>query len=176
MTALERRYLTTHEQLTASIEQEIQAAGRAGREPDIELLKERMVNNLAALRSDSHAIHVTPVENQIRELLLTVKGKTAANIRAARSMDIPAMVTELWHAGVAVGQRQGPGEGFIVKSQAEYDAAVAKGVDDWKSANPGVSSRTSGGGAPDSRTESEILGDPNTPIETINRLMAAKGL
>lgn len=85
-------------------------------------------------------VHLTPVNQALNTALLALLGDTVQNRRAVAARNIPQKLTDLYQAGVNVGKYSGPGEGYVVKAQKEYDAdietAKTRAVDDFKSSRP----------------------------------------
>lgn len=145
---------TTRQNIKTAIQTEIEAAANAGREPDLALIEERIERHIANLDEKAGEKHLAPYETSLGKLLLSdgVYGDSPQNRKAVEQMNLTQRIHALTTRMHELGRMQGPGEGYVVKSQKDYDKELAdaakKAVDDYKAANPGASAPSTRGVRP----------------------------
>jgi hypothetical protein len=157
----------TRTAIQQAISRELTAAMERGRDPDMELIQERVEGIIANLEGMTQAIHLTPHERGMRQLVARVSGlpDTPQNRRALEALSLPELTGKLYEAAYRNGQQAGPGEDAKVTPSKDWKpvgdskdsyhtASYQKGIDDMKALNPSWKTlatdnvRNSGSGPP----------------------------
>lgn len=85
-------------------------------------------------------VHLTPFDQALSTTLLMQWGDSARTRSWIDSLDMPSKLQAIYQKAFEDGRLHGPGEGYVVKAQKDYDTEIAKAkteaVDDFKASRP----------------------------------------
>ena len=171
----------SHEEVILNAwKEEVAVAEEEGRQFSRTLFQARVKDATKALQSASERAAVADLDGRLLDSLTYLKGNDPEQRITDAKLSTREKVEEFGRRMLEVGQRMGPGEGYVVMTLAERDAMQKAAANEAKGGGtkgePGSNGRE---GRSAGKSDAEKLADPKTPvnelIEIRSRQRAAGG-
>ncbi len=156
----------------SAVEMELAAASARDREPDLDLIKQKLETVFSSLGPKAEVAALSSYDARLDAMILEFAGGDVSYMRElTQGKDFANKMDVALSQAYAMGQREGAPAGSVVLTQAELDAKIQAAVNASRAANPARGASVGGGNpSTSSRSDAELLADPTTPIAKLQEI------